>query len=174
MFGLSIKTKEAINQVVEDSFDRIALHFIGEIPKLKNKKLLVISSERNLGLSHLFVQAMGNKVPNPIEQDFLKGILDSAHSYIEALKNRTQANIAERIDGLSRESNIKKQKMNEEEIQSILSEELGKAKSHLLTIAESESTKFRNLGTMMDISRVASEIGDSDPNVFFSIVRDNS
>jgi len=172
MFGLSGRSKEALNLVVEDLFDNIALHFIGEIPKLKNKKRLVISGERNLGLAHLFVQAMGNKSPNPLEQDFLGGILDSAHGYIEALKSRTSSNITERIDGLAREASIKKDKMSRESVQAVLDEEMGKAKSHLIGIVESESTKFRNLGTMMTISRMAASIGDNDPTIFFSMMKD--
>lgn len=41
-------------------------------------------------------------------------------------------------------------------------------------IVESESTKLRNLGTMMDISRVAADLGDDDPTVFFIMVRDGA
>lgn len=174
MIGLSSRVKDALNGVVEDIFDRIALHFIGDIPKLRNKKTLVISSERNFGLAHLFVQAMGNKTPNAIEQDVLKSLLDSSHGYIESLKNKTKSNIAERIDGLAREAQLKKQKMDQEEVQAVIQEELGKAKSHMVAIAESESTKLRNLGTMMDISRVASDIGDTDPTVFFVVIKDNT
>jgi hypothetical protein len=173
MIGLSSKVKEALGGVVEDIFDRIALEFIGDIPKLRDKKRLVITSQRNFGLAHLFVQAMGNKAPNPMEQDVLKSLLESSHGYIEALKNKTKSNITERIDGLQREAAIRKEKMRQEDIQAAIAEELSKAKSHMQAIAESESTKLRNLGTMMDISRVAGDIGDSDPTVFFVVLRDN-
>lgn len=174
MFGLSSRVKEALNGAVEDIFDRIALEFIGDIPKLRAKKNLIISSQRNFGLAHLFVQAMGNRSPNAIEQDFLKSLLESSHGYIEALKNKTKSNITERIDGLSREAALNNRKMSEEEIQGAISEEFSKAKSHMKTIAESESTKLRNLGTMMDISRVASDLGDSDPTVFFVVIKDGT
>lgn len=174
MFGISNHGKEALNQVVEDIFDKISLQFIGDIPKLRHRKNLVISNQRNFGLANLFVQAMGNRTPNSIEQDMLKSLLDSAHGYVESLKNKTKSNITERIDGLAREARIKNQKMNEEEVQSVIDEELGKAKSHLRAIAESESTKLRNLGTMMDISRVAADLGDSDPTVFFVVIKDDT
>lgn len=174
MYGLSGKAKDALGQVVEDVFDRIALQFIGDIPKLKNRKSLVISSQRNFGLAHLFIQAMGNRTPNSTEQSFLQGMLESSHGYIESLKNRTRANISERIDGLAREAQLNKRKMSEDEVQSVLNEELGKAKTHMQAIAESEGTKMRNMGTMMDISRVAADLGDSDPTVFFVVIRDNS
>jgi hypothetical protein len=172
VIGISSGGKEAINKIVEDMFDNIALQFIGDIPKLKNKKLLVITSKDAIGLPNLFVQAMTNKAPNAIERDVLKSLLESAHGYIESLKNRTKSNVTERIDGLAREARIKNQKVDEVEVQLALEEELSKAKSHLRAIAESESTKLRNLGTMMDISRVASNIGDDNPTVFFTVVRD--
>lgn len=173
MFGLSSKVKEALNGTVEDIFDRIALQFIGDIPRLKNKKNLVISSDRNFGLAHLFVQAMGNKAPNELEKDVLQSLLESSHGYIESLKHKTRANITERIDGLSREATLNNTKMSRDEVQKVIADEMQKAKSHMVTIAESESTKMRNLGTMMDISRVAGSIGDSDPTVFFVVIRDN-
>jgi hypothetical protein len=173
VFGISSSGKDNIIKIVEEMFDSISLSFIGDIPKLKNKKLLVISSERNFGLANLFVQAMQNKTPNPIEQDILKSILNSAHGYIESLKNKTASNIVERIDGLAREASLKNQKMDEDEVQAILNEEMKRTSSNLQSLVESESTKFRNLGNAMEISRVASSLEDMDPTVFFVVVRDN-
>lgn len=172
MFGISSVGKEALNKIVDDLFDNIALQFIGDIPKLQSKKRLVISHQPNMGLSHLFVQAMANKPPNALEKDFLKSLLESAHGYIESLKNKTRSNITESLDGLAREAKLQNRKLIMEEVQTVLRDELKKAKSHLVTIAESESTKFRNLGTMMDISRVSSSLGDNDPTVFFVVVKD--
>ena len=172
MFGISSASKEAINKVVEDIFDRIALQFIGDIPKLKYKKLLLISHEPHFGLANLFIQAMANKAPNPIEADALKSLLESSHGYIEALKNRTRSNITERIDGAVKEAQLRKEKVTEETVQALMAEELNKAKAHLRAITESESTKLRNVGALMDISRVSSSIGDPDPNVFFVVVKD--
>jgi hypothetical protein len=172
MIGISSSGKEQIADVVEDMFDNIALQFVGDIPKLKNKKKLVISSKRNFGLAQLFVQAMQNKTPNEIEQDVLKSLLESAYGYVESLKNRTKSNVTERIDGLIREYKLNDRKPDEQEIRNILAEELNKARSHMKAIAESEATKLRNLGTMMDISRVSSSLGDEDPTVFFVVVKD--
>lgn len=174
MIGLSSKIKDALNLTVENIFDNIALSFIGDIPKLRDKKRLVISSQPNFGLAHLFVQAMGNRDPNPIEKDVLKSLLESSHGYIESLKNKTKSNITERIDGLAREAAIRGEQMKEEDVKVVIAEEFGKAKSHMQAIAESEATKMRNLGTMMDISRVASSIGDDDPTVFFVVIKDGS
>ena len=174
MLGISSSGREEINRAVEDLFDTIALQLIGDIPKLKYKKLLLISSTKNYGLPNLFVQAMANKTPNPIEQDVLKNLLDSVHGYIETLKSKTKTQIAERVDEIIRQAKLRKEKANKEDIEDVIKEEFEKAKSHLRTIVEAESTKLRNMGSLMDISRVAASQGESDPNVFFVIVRDGS
>lgn len=174
MIGISSQHKEKIASIVEDMFDNIALQFIGDIPKLRDRKTLVFSSKPNIGLSHLFVQAMQNRTPNAIEKDVLKSLLASAHGYIESLKNRTKSNVTERLDGIAREAKLRKRSVRDDEIQAIISEEMKRAKSHLQAIIESESTKLRNLGTMMDITRVASNIGDNDPTIFFVVVKDGA
>lgn len=174
MLGISANGKESIGKIVESIFDRIALQFIGDIPKLKDAKRLVISSEQNFGLPHLFVQAMINRSPNFLEQDVLKSLLESSNGYIESLKSKTKSNVSESLDGLARHAKLQNRRLTDEEVQSVLDEELNRAGAHLKTIVESESTKLRNLGTMMDISKTASSLGDEDPTVFFIMVRDNS
>src|SRR5579863_4145379 len=100
MIGVSGTTKESIGRIVNDMFDNIAIQLIGEIPRLRNKKLAIISMEPHFGLANLFVQAMANKVPNAVEQDLLRGLLVSTDGYIESLKNKTRTNVTEQIDGL--------------------------------------------------------------------------
>jgi hypothetical protein len=172
MLGLSAKAKEALSEVIENLFDAIALNLLGNIPKLKNKKFLAISGQPNLGLANLFVQAMGNKTPNAQEEQLLTGILNSAYGYVESLKNKTTSNISERIDGFVREASFRKENVLGADIQAILDEEMKKAKSSMLTISESEATKFRNLGSLINITRVAADLGDQDPTVFFSVLKD--
>jgi len=172
MLGISSSGREQINSVVEDHFDTIALHLIGDIPHLKYKKLLLISSTKNYGLPNLFVQAMANRTPNPIEQDVLKNLLVTVHGYIEALKEKTKNKVAERVDEIVKRSKINREKARKEDIEDAVQEELNSAKAQLKAIVESESTKLRNLGSLMDISHVAASRGESDPLVFFVIVRD--
>lgn len=174
MKGISSSGKEQIGQHVEELFDRIALEFIGDIPRLRNKKTIVISSKRNFGLADLFVQSMRDMNPNVVERDALKGLLNSAYDYMESLKNRTKVSVAERIDGMVREAGLNRRDVTSADVQSILDEELTKAKSSLQAIAEAESTKLRNMGTLMDITRVASDLDDGDPTVFFVVVKDGA
>jgi hypothetical protein len=173
MIGLSSGSKEALARIVEDLFDKIAMQFIGDIPQLQNKKRLIISSQPNLGLGHLFVQAMNNRNPNIVERDALKSLLTSSYGYIESLKLKTMSNITEQIDGLAREAKMQGRSIDSAAYKAILDEEFKKAKTHLNVIAEQESTKFRNLGTMMDITKVAASVGDNDPTVFFVVIKDN-
>lgn len=172
MLGISSSGKEEISLVVDDMFDTIALQLIGDIPRLKYKKLLLITGQRHLGLPNLFVQAMANRTPNPIEQDVLKNLLTTVHGYIEALKAKTKNKIAERVDEIVKKAKANKQKASKNEIEDAIEEELASAKSHMRAIVESEATKLRNVGSLMDISRVAASQGETDPMVFFVVVKD--
>src|ERR1700677_153627 len=109
MIGVSGSGKENIGKIVDDMFDTIAIQLIGDIPRLKNTKLAIISMEQHYGLANLLVKAMQDRVPNQLERELLKGLLVSADGYIESLKNKTRSNVAEAMDGLSRTARINKE-----------------------------------------------------------------
>jgi len=173
MYGISSQSKEQINRVVEDLFDKTALRLLGPIPKLHHKKITLIGFAEGVTLATLFIQAMNNRYLNHTENDVIKGILGGAFGYIESLKAKTTTAISERLDGLAREARIANQPIPEEALNQVVQEELGKAKSGMERIAASEATKTRNLGALMDISRKAAETGDKDPTVAFIVIRDN-
>lgn len=172
MTGLPFGSKESIRKVVENLFDRMSVEFLGDLPKLKEVKRLIVSKQLEFNLPHLFIQGMNNKTPNQIEKGVLKSLIESSSGYMEALKNKTKSNISENIDAIVREAKLNNRKITKKDIENVLSKEFKKAKTHLKTIIESESTKLRNLGTVMDITRRASLNGDLDPTVFFVIVKD--
>lgn len=172
MIGISSTGKAKIATAIEDMFDRLALQLLGEVPKLKNKKLIIITTKNEFSLAHLFVAAMKNKSLNDVEKDVLKGVLDTAYGYLDSLKSRTQSNVTERVDALIKESKARNLSVSMDQVSVILRDEMEKAKSHIRAIAESESTKARNMGVAMDITRVAADLSDNDPTVFFVIVRD--
>lgn len=173
MNGISSSGKENIGAIIEEMFDNIAMHFLGNLPRFKNKKIMAFSTEPHLGLSHLFVQAMENKVPNSIEQDMLRGLLSTADGYIEATKSQTKSNLIDRIDGLTKEASLRGEKASSIDIQAAIAEEMNKARAKLQAIVEAESSKLRNLGTLMSITRMAASVNDDDPTVFFVVVKDN-
>jgi hypothetical protein len=174
MYGISSASKEQIAKLVDDLFDKTTLRFLGNVPKLQQKKHILIGFEQNVNLANLFVQAMNNKYLNHIEQDVLKGILGDAYSYIDILKNKTSNNIIQQLEGIAREARISGEKIVQETLTGIITKELDKARSSLETIAASESTKARNLGSVMDITRASAADGIKDPIVGFAVIRDNS
>ena len=167
MHGISSHSKAEIDKVVGDLFDKAALRLLGPIPKLHHKKITLLGFLEGATLATLFVQAMNNRYLNNTENDVLKGILGGAFGYIETLKGKTTSAISERIDGLAREARIAKQPISEAKLNEVIQEELGKAKTGLETIAMSEATKARNLGSLMDITRKASLSGEADPVIGF-------
>lgn len=169
--GLPSSAKKLVNTTVENLFDRMALHLLGDIPELRNKKVAFFSTSPNLGLANLFVQVL-NRNPNQLESDALKGLLTTAHSYIEALKNKTKATIETEIDGYMKDQNNKGQSVSELEVQKRIIDGLVKAKSHIKTISETEATKTRNVAKTMQITRMAADMNVSDPSVYFAVVRD--
>ncbi len=174
MYGISSQAKEQIDKVVSDLFDKAALRFVGAIPKLHHKKAILIGFEQSFNLANLFVQSMNNRWLNNIENDVLKGLLAGASSYIDILKNKTSNNIVQRLEGIAREARIDNDKIPEAEVAKIVEEELGKARSGMEMIAASESTKARNLGMTLDITRASATDGEKDPLVGFSVIKDNS
>ena len=171
MHGISTQSKEQIDKVVGELFDKAALRLLGPIPKLHHKKITLLGFLEGATLATLFIQALNNRYLNNTEGDVLRGILGGAFGYIETLKGKTTSAISERIDGLAREARISRQPIPESELNKIIQEELGKARSGMERIAASEATKTRNLGSLMDITRKAAEVGDKDPTVAFLVIK---
>lgn len=170
MYGISSSGKDRIKELVEKLFDKIALKLLGRIPSLRNKNIFFNANLPTLG--NIFIQSLGNRRPNPVEEDALRGLLDSSHGYIEALKHATRSNVIEQVDGLIKQARLNGDKVSSEQIEEVLKEQLDKAKNGLKLVAESEGTKIRNVGSAVDIARVASERNIEDPDVFFLVLRD--
>jgi hypothetical protein len=169
--GISSTGKEKIKELIEQLFDRISAKLLGKIPALRNKKNIFFSAN-DKGLANLFLQSLGNRNPNSIEQDVIKGLLSSSYGYLEALKHNTTSNVVEQVDGLIKQSAISGEIVNQEQIEKAIKEHLEKARNNLKNITESEGTKVRNVGSATDIARVSAEKGIEDPNVFFNVIRD--
>jgi hypothetical protein len=172
MIGISSKGKENIGGIVDSLFDKMAFKLLGSIPALKDKKALIFTTKNQFSLANLFVAAMNNQPLNEVESDVLKGMLDTAHGYVESLKNKTKSNVTDQLDAMIKEAKAKGVGVSMVDVQRVIGKEMEKAKSHVGAITMSEATKARNLGVAMDISRVAASVNDKDPIVFFVIVRD--
>jgi len=171
MKGISSSAKEQINGVVETLFDRMALSLLGEIPQLRNKKTILFSAKPNFNLAQLFLSSL-NSNPTPTETEALKNLLSTAHSYVEALKNKTKAKLTENVDSYVKEQRAKGLTPSSSEIKNRILNELKSAGKNFSTIAEYESTNARGLGKILNIAKVGASQGEKDPLVFFIVIRD--
>ena len=169
MIGLHSHTKEQIRSSIEKLFDRSALMLVGPIPKLQKKMPYLVGFTAMIGLANLFVESMNNKPLNSIEEAVLKGLLEGANNYVDVLKEKTVNDVVQKIEGVARQAQMSGERIPQEEIQKILSEEFSKAKSHLEKIAAAETTKVRNIGATMDITRASALEGETDPVVGFAV-----
>ncbi len=173
MYGISSSSKESIALAIDKMFDTLAYNFLGNMPKLRNKSPFWGSSPP-FSLANIFVQAIGNKEPNFLERDVIRSLLVSSFGYIEGLKNRTSANVVETIDALAKEARIGGHGISTNQVVEIMAREMEKAKGQLKLIAEAETTKTRNMGSLMNIADTSNKQGVEDPTCFFVVVRDNS
>jgi hypothetical protein len=172
MTGLSSAAKKAISAAVDQLFDRMAAKLVGATPRLRGKKTLTIGTTDSNTLAHLFVSALGNREPLPKEAGVLKAIIETAESYIDALRTQTKARVLSGLDAYVAERRSKKIPISDTDVKTRLLDELRRAGNGFHKIAEAESSKARNMGRAATISRVAAAAGVGDPSVYFQIVRD--
>lgn len=172
MKGLSLKAVEAIERIVSERFDKVGMQFLGLVPAITKTKRIVFSSAKN-SLTSLFLQALGTRNPNKNEEETLKVILRIANGYVDALKERTQARIVHDINAYIRDQNSKNKPVSLDKTKDIFRKEMDKAGKHFKLIANSESNKTTNVGTALQISKVAESQGIEDPTVFFIITHDD-
>ena len=174
MSGLGDAMREEIDNIVDSLFDRMAVNLIGARPGAEKKKQLIIGIGGTHTLANLFIQAMGNRQPLPKEAETLKTLLNTAHGFIDALKAKTKARLGERLDSYAMETRSKGERPDLTAMRAVVVEELKQSGDHFKVIAESESTKAKNVGKLMQITRVAADMGVKDPLVFFQTAKDNS
>ncbi|HLD91659.1 MAG TPA: hypothetical protein VI911_11730 [Patescibacteria group bacterium] len=171
MKGLTLKSIEALEKLVDERFDPITLEFLGLIPKISREKKIIFSTSKN-SLTSLFLQSLGTKDPNKSEEDTLKSLLRIANGYIESLKQKTKAKVTNRIDGYIRDKTTKDKKIDAQTIHGMFNEEIDSAKNHFKLIANCESSKAANMGTALQIAKVGASQGIDDPVVFYIVSND--
>ena len=164
MFHVSPDALDEINVIIDAMFDRMSHQLLGNIPALQGKKIILFSTQPHSNLPNLFIQALGQRAPTKSEEKVLKNTLSNAHNYIEALKFKTKAKLAEELGS---------EKLNGQEAREKIQEILGSSGKHFKTIAETEATKTRNLGRICKFQKVAADSGVLDPLVAFLVVKDN-
>lgn len=173
MKSLSSASRTRIFQFIDELFDNMSLQLLGEVPSLRGKKTILFSSKPDLTLGHLFLKSLGASNLSPQEQETLKSLISKSEEYIGGLRAKTKTDMLTRIESYMSEKAVKGQSVSTVDIRKEIEGVLDKAKSHFTKIAEHESTTARNLGNTMSISKVAASQGISDPNVFFSVIKDD-
>ena len=172
MKGLSLKAFESIERLIKNRFDSITMKFLGLVPDQLKDKSIVFSTAKEESMVSLFLRALGNKKPNSIEEQTLKTMLRVTSGYMDALRDRTAAKIMHEIDSHATTQSLKKQPPSVKQIDSIIKDGMGKAGHQLKMIVNSESNKSANTGTALQIAKIADSKGESDPTVFFIVVKD--
>ncbi len=171
MKGLSLKAFEAIERMIKNRFDSISMRFLGLIPEKSKTKQIVFSTSKDSIVS-LFLQALGTKEPNTIEEQTLKTMMRVSSGYLDALRDRSTAKIMNEVNSHAIAQSFKNQPVSVKQVDAIINKEMSKAGNNLKMIVNSESNKAANTGTALQISKIAEEKGEEDPTVFFIIVDD--
>ena len=143
MKGLPPKTSKSISKIVEGKFDKLALSFLGIIPKIEENKSILLSTKRN-SLVYLFFKALNSKKPTKQEKDLLKVILSIANGYIDGLKERTKSRILQEMNSYVLNKENRGVPAKTEDLKEIMQNEMDKAKKHFELIANTESNKTIN------------------------------
>lgn len=173
MKGLSLKAFDAIEAMIKNRFDAISMKFLGLIPKKIKEKVITFSTTNEPNMISLFLQALGSKEPNVIEEQTLKTMLRVSNGYLDALRDRTAAKIMHEIESQVTNASLKNQAASIKKLDSIINKEMGRAGTHLKLIVNAESNKAANTGTALQISKLSSEKGEDDPTVFFIVTIDD-
>ncbi len=176
MKNLSFSALSKIGNLIEEHFNSLSLKFLGMIPNLKKPKKpgtsISFSVEPN-SISSLFIEALGTETPTKPEEDALKSLLMISDSYVDALKDRTKAQVMQEISAYTHDMGKQNKPINMTKVSNIFEEKMDKAKTHFEMIAGQESHKAGNVGTAMSIVKVAENIDDNDPTVFFIVTQDD-
>lgn len=172
MKGLTPDKRKVIESTVEELFNKLVHGFVGVKPK--SKKMIFTTKTPDETLAHLYVKGLQNKTPSRMKKNIAKNMLKTTMGYITSLRDKTKSNVVDKIDSLIKESQMSGEDIDVIKISEALDAEMGKAKRHFKTIAETEATKIRNTSVAMNIMDVSASIGVDDPTVFFVVVRDGS
>ena len=93
MKGLSLKAFEAIERMIKNRFDSISMKFLGIVPQPNKTKQIIFNTAPKNSMISLFLQALGSKEPNNLEEQTLKTMMRVSNGYLNALRDRSAAKI---------------------------------------------------------------------------------
>ena len=167
MKTISEELTKAIQQVLGGFFNDMAQELLGIVPRLDKQKRIVFTTKPQ-GLVSLFLKGLGDKKVLKEEKEALNVMLRISSGYVNALRDRTESTILNSLNSyLTEDKALKASK-----IKTIVNKEMDKAKKHFELISNAESNKSVNLGTALQITRMAEAKKEEDPTVFFVVTVD--
>jgi hypothetical protein len=160
-----------IGKLIDERFESIGHKFLGLIPRRKGARI-IFDAEPN-SLTSLFMEALGDSEPTKPEEDTLKSLLMIADSYVNALKEKTKAQVLHDINAYVGDRRADNKPINTSQVKKIFDEKMDKAKEHFTLVAGQESNKALNVGKGLQISKIAESAGDDDPTCLFVVTVDD-
>ncbi len=170
MKGLSSFGKERVEEAVGTLFDKLIYRLLGYNPN--NKRIEFFVKRPDETLLDLYIKNLGGK-PNEVELDVAKKVIKSSYGYLSALREKTKTSVSDKIEAHLNEAHLNGTVLSPKDIEKTIEDEMAKAKTHFGTIAVTETTRAKNIGNTMRITRMAAAEGEEDPNVYFVVKRDS-
>lgn len=172
MKGLTTKTADILEKIIDSVFNSLTLRLLGIVPKISRTKSIVFRTSKD-SLTSLFLKQLGTTEPTKSEEDTLKVLLRIANGYADALRDRTKTKVLQNVDSYLKGQSSQDKPIKIKEVKNIVNTELDKAKNHFKLIAGTEGHKCVNTANALSISKLASNKGIEDPTVFFSVIKDD-
>jgi hypothetical protein len=172
MFSLNTQTIKALENYIQNKFDKISIDFLGILPNFVKDKKIVLSIGNN-SLTSLFLQALGTRNPNRVEENTLKSLISIANKYLESIKDKTTAKIISDIDGYVREQSLSDQPISRNKMGNLIIDGLKESKKQIELTIGAESQKSINVGSALQIKKVAESREIEDPVVYFNVTIDD-
>jgi hypothetical protein len=170
MTNLNETAIKGITEFIAEKFERLSLNFLGLIPKVGDKRIIITSNPDSL--SSLFLNVLGHR-PNRAENEAMKALMFIANSYMDGVREQTTAKIISEIDGYLLQKKFQDTDGKAEAIRKIIDDGLESATKKIEVIVGSESNKTINISTALNIKKIGEERGIDDPVVFFSVTIDD-
>jgi hypothetical protein len=158
-----------IRAAVDQLFERAKQRLLGIVPKRIVIRPYVNEDLTIPGLYSSAVMDDGGK-PNPVTKDRIVSI---AESYLDALRERTKAQVVRDVDAVLRDVRASGK---DTDVATVLGGRLAdtwaKLSSDVERIAATEAQHGRSMGALEGISRINTLRGIDDPVVYFVVVND--
>lgn len=163
-----------IGEAVDHLFDRLKARFLGPGAAKVYGKQLVFRFPTAYSLTGLFETANRLEGVKP-RDEVLRALLRVSGSYLDAQRERTKAQVAQRVQAFLTDAQRAGVKTD---VGTVLGGQLAEVfadvKKDVQKIVETETTITRNTGIFDAIGRIAATTGREDPTVFFVVVKDTS